>query len=47
MNTLIAQHTKKTVAEIEADSDRDFYLSAEDALAYGIVDQVIQNKPPA
>ena len=47
MNTLIAQHTKKTVTEIEADSDRDFYLSAEDALAYGIVDQVIQNKPPA
>jgi ATP-dependent Clp protease protease subunit len=47
MNALIAQHTKKTVAEIEADSDRDFYLSAQDALAYGLVDKVIENKPSA
>lgn len=44
MNTLISRHTKKTVAEIEADSDRDFYLTAEDAKAYGIVDRVIDNK---
>lgn len=47
MNALISQHTHKTVAEIEADSDRDFYLSAKDALAYGLVDKVIENKPSA
>ncbi|NCG09260.1 MAG: ATP-dependent Clp protease proteolytic subunit [Verrucomicrobia bacterium] len=47
MNSLIAQHTHKTVAEIEADSDRDFYLSAKDALAYGLVDKVIENKLPS
>jgi ATP-dependent Clp protease protease subunit len=44
---LIAQHTNKTIAEIEADSDRDFYLSAKDALEYGLVDKVIENKPAA
>lgn len=44
MNRLIAEHTSKTEAEIAADTDRDFYLSADDAKAYGIVDQVIVNK---
>lgn len=44
MNRLIAEHTNKNEAEIAEDTDRDFYLSAEDAKAYGIVDQVIVNK---
>lgn len=44
MNELIASHTKKTAEEIASDSDRDFYLTAEDALAYGIVDKVIESK---
>lgn len=44
MNRLIAEHTGKTEAEVAADTDRDFYLSSEDAKAYGIVDQVIVNK---
>ncbi len=44
MNELIASHTKKTAAEIAADSDRDFYLTAQDALEYGIVDKVIESK---
>jgi ATP-dependent Clp protease protease subunit len=47
MNDLLASHTKKTAEEIAADSDRDFYLTAEDALAYGIVDKVIEAKPIA
>ncbi len=47
MNELIASHTNKTADEIAADSDRDFYLTAEDALAYGIVDKVIEAKPIA
>ncbi len=45
MNELIASHTNKTAEEIAADSDRDFYMTAEEALSYGIVDQVIQAKP--
>ncbi len=45
MNELIASHTKKTAEEVAADSDRDFYLTAEEAKEYGIVDKVIENKP--
>lgn len=44
MNKLMAEHTNKTAAEIASDTDRDFYLTALDALAYGIVDKVIDSK---
>ena len=44
MNKLMANHTNKTEAQIAADTDRDFYLTAADALEYGIVDKVIENK---
>lgn len=47
MNELIASHTNKTAEEVAADSDRDFYLTAQDALEYGIVDKVIESKPSA
>jgi ATP-dependent Clp protease protease subunit len=47
MNELIASHTNKTAKEIAADSDRDFYLTAKEAMEYGIVDKVIENKPSA
>jgi len=45
MNELLASHTKKTAEEISADSDRDFYLTAKEAVEYGIVDKVIESKP--
>jgi ATP-dependent Clp protease protease subunit len=38
---ILAKHTGKTEAEIEHDSDRDFYLDAKGAVAYGVVDQVL------
>jgi ATP-dependent Clp protease protease subunit len=41
LNETIAKHTGKTAAQIEIDSDRDYYLSAEEAKAYGIVDHVV------
>jgi ATP-dependent Clp protease protease subunit len=47
MNELIASHTNKTAAQIGADSDRDFYLTAKEAMEYGIVDKVIESKPNA
>ena len=47
MNQLLASHTKKSAEEVSSDSDRDFYLTAEDALQYGIVDKVIEAKPVA
>jgi len=45
MNLLIANHTNKTPEQIAADTDRDFYLTAKDAMEYGIVDKVIEFKP--
>jgi ATP-dependent Clp protease protease subunit len=46
MNKLMALHTNKSEEQIASDTDRDFYLTAADALEYGIVDKVIdrQNK---
>lgn len=45
LNEVLAQHTGKKVEQIEKDSDRDFYMTAEEALNYGIVDKVITKKP--
>ena len=41
MQKLIAEHTGQTLEQIEADSDRDRWFTAEEAVAYGFVDQVI------
>jgi len=43
LNETIAKHTGKNVEQVEKDSDRDYYLSAEEAKAYGIVDHVVQS----
>jgi ATP-dependent Clp protease protease subunit len=40
MSELIAQHTGQTVEQIETDSDRDRWFTAEEAMAYGFVDHV-------
>ncbi|MBO5045769.1 MAG: ATP-dependent Clp endopeptidase proteolytic subunit ClpP [Clostridia bacterium] len=40
LNEILAKNTGKSVEEVEMDTDRDNYLSADEALAYGIVDQV-------
>jgi len=42
LTSIMAKHTGKTVEEIEHDSDRDFYLDAQDAVEYGLVDQVLE-----
>ncbi len=49
LNQLLAQHTGKPLERIEADSERNFYMSADDAKNYGLIDQVIsrQNLPAA
>lgn len=41
LNEIIAKHTGKSEAQVEKDSDRDYYMTAEEAKAYGIVDNVI------
>lgn len=44
LNEIIANHTGKTVEQVGKDSDRDYYMSAREALAYGIVDKVVEAK---
>jgi ATP-dependent Clp protease protease subunit len=41
MNEILAKHTGQTVDKILNDTERDFYLDAEEAMAYGIIDKVI------
>lgn len=45
LNEVLAKNTGKSVEQIEKDSDRDFFMSASDAVSYGLVDKVIENKP--
>ncbi|MEI7451574.1 MAG: ATP-dependent Clp endopeptidase proteolytic subunit ClpP [Candidatus Falkowbacteria bacterium] len=42
LNHILATHTGKKVTEIEKDSDRDFFMSAEEAKKYGIIDKIIK-----
>jgi ATP-dependent Clp protease protease subunit len=44
LNELYAQHTGQTIEKIEQDIDRDRFMSAEEAVDYGIIDKVIQQK---
>ncbi len=41
LNEALARHTGKTAEQIDKDSDRDYYMSADEAKAYGIVDHVV------
>lgn len=41
---IISNHTHKTIQQIESDSSRDLWLSPQEALAYGMIDNVIQSK---
>jgi ATP-dependent Clp protease protease subunit len=40
LNETLARHTGKTAEQVEKDSDRDYYMTAEEAKAYGLVDHV-------
>ncbi|MDX9702573.1 MAG: ATP-dependent Clp protease proteolytic subunit [Candidatus Auribacterota bacterium] len=42
LNKILAYHTKKDLDKIAADTDRDFFMSADEAKAYGLVDNVIE-----
>ena len=45
MNGLLAKHTGQPLEVISKDTDRDFYLTAEEAKTYGLIDEVIGAKP--
>lgn len=44
LNGILANHTGKTVEQIEHDSDRDNYMTAEESVAYGLVDKVLTRR---
>ena len=44
VNRILANHTGQPLEKVEKDTDRDFYLSAEEAKEYGIIDEVIKTK---
>jgi ATP-dependent Clp protease protease subunit len=44
LNRILAEHTGKSLQEIEKDTDRDNFLGAEEARAYGLVDEVLNKR---
>jgi len=44
LNQILAKHTGQDVKKVEKDTDRDFYMSAEEAKSYGLVDKIIKAK---
>ncbi len=44
LNRILAGHTGKPVEQIAKDTDRDFFMSAEEAKDYGIVDQILKHR---
>ncbi len=43
INQILARHTGHPIEKVQADSDRDFFMSADEAKAYGLIDEVISN----
>ena len=44
INALIAKETGKSLAQVEKDTDRDYWMSAEEALDYGLISKIISNR---
>ena len=44
LNTILSKHTGQPMSKLEKDTDRDFYLSADEAKEYGLIDEVIKPK---
>jgi ATP-dependent Clp protease protease subunit len=47
LNEILAHHTGKAVEQIATDSDRDYFMSADEAKTYGLVDEVLVSKDDA
>ncbi|MDF5709886.1 MAG: ATP-dependent Clp protease proteolytic subunit [Nostoc sp. S4] len=45
LNQIYADNTGQTIAKIEKDMDRDFFMSAQEAKEYGLIDRVIEERP--
>lgn len=44
LNRILAKHSGKPVTQVEKDSDRDYYMSAEEAKNYGLIDEIVKAK---
>ena len=44
LNRLLAEHTGKPIGQIEKDTERDNFLTADESLAYGLIDKVLQSR---
>jgi len=44
LNRLLAKHCDRDLADLERDTDRDNYMSADEAKKYGLIDQVLENR---
>ena len=44
LNDILAFHTQQDIKKIEFDTDRDFFMSGEEAQKYGLIDYVINNR---
>ena len=42
LDKILTKHTNRTLAQIEKDTDRDYYMSPEEAIGYGIIDKIIK-----
>jgi ATP-dependent Clp protease, protease subunit len=47
LNQLLADHTGQSIERIAEDTERDFFMSSEEAKDYGLIDQVIDRRPSA
>ncbi|MGH8676092.1 MAG: ATP-dependent Clp endopeptidase proteolytic subunit ClpP [Burkholderiales bacterium] len=47
LNEILARHTRQPMEVIQHDTDRDFFMGAEDAVKYGLVDKVLVSREPA
>ncbi|MEK6570491.1 MAG: ATP-dependent Clp endopeptidase proteolytic subunit ClpP [Bacteroidota bacterium] len=45
INEILAKHTAKTPEQVEKDSDRDYYMSSEEAKVYGLIDNILARRP--
>lgn len=44
LNKILAKHTGQPLKKIEKDTDRDYFLTSEQAMKYGIIDEVIEKR---
>lgn len=45
IDEILAHHTGKTKEQIKSDSDRDFFMDSQEAMAYGLIDEVLTREP--